>query len=313
MTASLQTQPPSPTTVLVIMQTTALLTLYPTNLTALEKTLALLPDQRALVVLRAWRAVQTTQQLVRVATTCPTDADLEGLAHWVRWAKSVVEEACAHVNGQWDPRAAHVVQAVHPTLVAEVEMDKWLAGVAGEEVDATQATRRAWQLGLDMATAEAMDVCACCEVRALGLGHGSGWVHTRARAMGMAVDINGFAQTGAVGLGIDGVDGGASYYCGVWGCGDVDDASEVSGSTTMGQAGVGYLSSMSKVEAAVRREAQLEALWKEVWEASALSVDDGVCRRAEQAMAGGVDEPLAGDFAGHALECDGCFNGLIGG
>ncbi|KAF2445286.1 hypothetical protein P171DRAFT_485346 [Karstenula rhodostoma CBS 690.94] len=303
--------PSSPTALLAEMQLSNLLNLYTLNLTAIANTLALLPNQRARIVLRAWRVVQTTQQLVRAATQ---DADLEMLAHWVRWAAGVVAEACK-LQGKSDAVAAVIPTpiagggggggggAIHPTLLAEQQnratVHAWLAGASPAVMQVTQARRRAWQLGLDLETACAMDGCACCAARPLGLGLGSGWLHTRARAMGLGRDINTLTKFG---LGID-VGGGVDVL------GDEvleeEEAyaeSGVSGSTTKGQAGV---------LDGERRGAFLEALWEEVREVSARHVD--VCGRAGRAMAVGMEEVVKEDFAAHALECDSCFDNLIGG
>ncbi|OAG08426.1 uncharacterized protein CC84DRAFT_1203804 [Paraphaeosphaeria sporulosa] len=148
----------TPDVMLVTLKTTLFLNAYMLNLTALTGTLSLLSDQRARVVLRAWRAVQTTRQLVRSNAMAVQEeggeADLEQLAHWVRWAKGVVEQACelnANVDGRdsggvrvpMAMRAANGTFAIHPTLLAEQEEQDavmvWLEGVEAAKVDTTQA------------------------------------------------------------------------------------------------------------------------------------------------------------------------------
>ncbi|KAL5442001.1 hypothetical protein PMIN07_003818 [Paraphaeosphaeria minitans] len=274
MTASTQTvsQPPTPTTVLATLQTALLFSAYTLNLTALTDTLSLFPNQRARIVLRAWRAILTTQAMVRTAATAvhqgDAEADLEQLAHWVRWAKGVVEQACepsARVAGKGNGgvnlplamRAANGTSAIHPTLLAEQKK---------------RGAVMVWLEGLEAAV----------------------------------VDSN---QAGPVGLGIANM------------LELVEEGSEsvLSFSTQPGLYSSGLYASAMRVQDGMalpqRRESALEALWEDVWAASAKSAKpaDAKCSRGRQARAAGLHGFFADDFQRHALECEHCFDSLIDG
>ncbi|KAL1610030.1 hypothetical protein SLS60_001695 [Paraconiothyrium brasiliense] len=168
---------------LTAQMTANLTSLMAANLTGLVSILTIHPKQKSPIVLRAWRAVQSTQRLVHQAQT-DDEADLEELALRVRWVKGIVD---ASVN-PGKKQAVHI-GAIHPSLLAE-QADKkvgtWLDGVSCEGIEPTQARFWAWKLGKDMDVIYSefdIDVyCMCCPPRSAGKAK------TRARVLGLAVD-----------------------------------------------------------------------------------------------------------------------------
>lgn len=142
---------PTPTTVLATLNTTLLLNAFQLNLTALKKTISLLVDQRAGIVLRAWRVVQYTEMHVRETAKgvreYGLEADVEQLAHNVRWAMGVVEKACgvtlgvkkAVSTGSLKVKGKPGTSAIHPVLLAEQEERDAVAAWMAEQRECERA------------------------------------------------------------------------------------------------------------------------------------------------------------------------------
>ncbi|KAJ4350116.1 uncharacterized protein N0V89_008737 [Didymosphaeria variabile] len=168
---------------LTAQMTTDLTSLMATNLAALVNILTIHPSKMKPIVLRAWRAVQSTQRLVHQAQT-DEEADLEALALRVRWAKEIVDAAFNTGKKQ-----NVQIGAIHPSLLAEKgdKVGTWLDGVSFEKIEPTQARTRAWELGMDIdVTYSEFDIdvrCLCCPPRSVGKAK------TQARVLGLAIDI----------------------------------------------------------------------------------------------------------------------------
>jgi hypothetical protein len=305
---------PSYTDILTTMATSNLIRLFDTNLTALTNTLNLHHNQKAPIVLRAWRTVQTTQRLVRAAAV-DDNADLEELKNWVRLATNLVIDACA-LNRPPKPTATHSSsdgEAIHPTPLAETNrVGAWLSGVSRTKLEPTQSKIRAWKLGLDIDAECEMDGCACCPAQPLGLGLGSGKAQTRARVLSLAIDVSVDASyTLSYGdlPGVEGedlYDGGLPTGLTLWSVEAVAGESEGLWREVWG-ATARHLGDGDPKDSG----SAYEMLWRGVWIAAARHLDDA-CRKGEMVMARGMEDVEVEKLAKHAMRCEECLRELIG-
>jgi hypothetical protein len=291
------------------MLTSNLLHLFATTLAALANTLTFHPKQKAPIVLRAWRVVQTSQTLLRTAAPAST-ADLEALAQWIHWATTTVEDACAPA-----PKAMHRGSgrgAIHAALLAETDkVGAWLSAVQPVKLEPTQTRMRAWKLGLDIDAAREVDWCACCAPRPWGVRLGAGKARARARALGLAVDVRADLSCTLSYDDLPGV-GGEGVYAGGLPTGlTVCSVEAVAGvrAEPWRELWVATVRCLEE-EGMKAAEPAHEALWRSVWVAAARHVDDA-CLKGEKVVAAGMEDVEVEQFAKQAMRCEECFRELM--